>query len=345
LGDTQSETFAAATRQAEACEGPDLKAAEARVPRLKLLELLKLLKKWGFALVPFAGLLELTAHLVQTTEGVVPAAEWKAARDVVAKKVRPTDLVVFAPAWTDPLGREYFGKDLATLEREARPDETRFPRAIEVSIRGKHRAELAGWRLIERERVGAFTIGTYDNPAPAKLFDDLLAHASPQAMSVTRVDGGHETACPWQHGVTQSGGLGFGPPVPGDKFACPGGGFIGVSVLHALDHSPRRCFFAPPSGGGSSLRVRFLGVTFGGVIHGHHGLQAEAERMKNGPPVTLTFSVGGRPIGTVVHNDGMGWAGFELPTPELSGQNGDLVAEIASTGGNRRHYCFEADTR
>ena len=32
-------------------------------------------------------------------------------------------------------GSGWFGNDVATVAREARPDETRFPRAIEVSIR------------------------------------------------------------------------------------------------------------------------------------------------------------------------------------------------------------------
>jgi hypothetical protein len=53
----------------------------------------------------------------------------------------------------------------------------------------------------------------------------------------------------------------------------------------------------------------------------------------------------------VVHNDGDGWKPFELDTRDLaeaakaSGGKADLVADIESPSGERRMYCFEADTR
>jgi hypothetical protein len=303
-----------------------------------------LFARWGFAIVPAVGLLELLAHAKQVAS-TVPEKDWDAARVAVEKIAAPTDLVLFAPLWTDPIGREHFGDALADVTRTARPDESRFPRAIEVSIRGKHRPELEGWKSVAREKVGAITITTLENPHPVHVIDDLLTHASPGGMSVHRIDGGRDTDCPWTQTATQAGGLGAGPAVPGERFACPGGNFVGISVIHALDHSPRRCFFAPPGGGSSVLRVRFANVAFGDALHGHAGLQNEAERDKTGAPVTLTWKVGERVIGKLVHHDGEGWRGWELATPELKGQKGDLVAEITSSSGNRRHFCFEADTQ
>jgi hypothetical protein len=94
-------------------------------------------------LVPAAGVLELVGHLVQT-HSVVSERDWMQARDIVASLATPEDLVAFAPRWTDPLGRHYFGDRIATLEREGRPDETRFVRAIEVSIRSKHLPAFEG---------------------------------------------------------------------------------------------------------------------------------------------------------------------------------------------------------
>ena len=72
------------------------------------------------------GLLELGAHVVQT-HGAARDADWQAARDYVGSQVKPEDLVTFAPRWVDPVGREQFGPAIATLEREARPDETPLP--------------------------------------------------------------------------------------------------------------------------------------------------------------------------------------------------------------------------
>jgi hypothetical protein len=314
------------------------------------------LKKWAFALVPAAALLELGAHFVQTSSGVVPDADWEQAREIVRGKLQEGDLLLFSPRWTDPLGRQHFKDELASVEREAYPDVTRFARAFEVSIRGAHARELAGWREVARERAGAVSIVTWENPAPAKVIDDLVARAARQEMRVTRVDGPRQNECPFGQYGAQTGGLGFGPAVPSARWACPGGNFAGVTVLPALDYSPRRCIYAPPAGSGSALRLVFPGVHFGRTLHGHHGLYVEAERNKNGAPVTLTLrteepspeaagQIDSKVLAQFVHRDGAGWSGFELDTSDLAGKTVDLVAEITSPNGSRRMYCFEADTR
>ena len=282
-------------------------------------------------------------HVWQTTLGVVPEADWRAAREVVKQKAQPSDLIVFAPTWTDPLGRKFLKDDLATLEREARPDESRFPRAIELSIRGKHRAELAGWRSVGKEKVGAITITTLENPAPVKVKDDLVTHANAQGMTVQRIDGARESDCPYQAAGTRTGGLGFGLAIPNERFNCQAGGFLAVSVLQPIDHSARKCLYAPPQGGGSLLRVRFANVAFGKSLHGHHGIHWHQER--GGSPVSLLWKAEGKNLGRVVHNDGDGWKGFELDTADLDGKKGELVAEISSANAATRMYCFEADTR
>jgi hypothetical protein len=302
------------------------------------------LRKWAFVAVPAIGLLEIGLHARQTF-GAVPASDWRAAHDVVKSMVKPEDLVLVAPRWADPLGRQYLGAEILTPEREGRADETAFPRAIEVSIRGAHAPELEGWRRAEERKVGKVTITTFENPSPVTVLDRLLAHEGPDKMQVFRIDGEKETECTWVRGAPQAGNLGFGPAIPGSKFSCPGGAFVGVSVIATLDYTPRRCFYAPPSGGGGVLRIKFKDVAFGHLLHAHHGIYVEAERHKDGAPVTLAFSVDDKVLARVVHNDGDGWKGFELPTEEYAGQRKDLVADITSPNGNRRMYCFEADTR
>jgi hypothetical protein len=295
-------------------------------------------RRWAFAAVPAVGLLELAAHATQVTS-VAPERDWKAARDYVATQAKEEDLVAFAPTWADPIGRLYFGAAIATLEREARADEQRFPRAFEVAIRGAHLAGLRGWRRRDERRFGAVTVTTWENPAPMPVLDDLVSAVDPQHMRVSFGD----RDCPFVHSQTQSGGLGFGPAIPGDRFACTGGAFVGVSIVADLDYIARRCIYAPPSGGGA-LRLRFLGVKFGRELYGHHALYVEAERSKQGAPVTITFSVGTSIVGSVVHRDGEGWKPFELDTAEIANKQDDLTAEITSSG-DRRMYCFEAATR
>jgi hypothetical protein len=293
--------------------------------------------------VPLVGVVELVLHVKQTSVDVVPDTDWAAARDAVSAEARPDDLVLFAPFWVDPIGREHLG-ELAGLRREARPDETRFTRAFELSIRGAHRAELDGWKKSSERTVGKITIAVYENPAPVKLHTDLLDLVSADRLTVSRVDGAAETPCPWQHGVGQPGGLGVpqGPAVPGDRFACSGGGYVGAAVLHALDHHPHLCLFVSPQGAGT-MRLRFGKVVFGNSLHGHSGVQWVNERTPSPERITLAFSAFDRPIGQNVHKVGAGWTGFELPTPELAGKKGELVAEI--TNATPRSYCFEADTR
>ena len=289
--------------------------------------------------LPVVGLLELAAHAIQA-RSTTSDPDWEAARTYVAAQAKPEDLVAFAPRWVDPIGREHFGPRLATLEREARPDETRFPRALEVSIRGAHLPAFDGWRRAGEQRFGSVTVTTWENPAPAQILDDLVSLVDPQHLRVSRGD----SDCNFVHGSPQSGNLGYGPAVPGDRFNCPGNGFVGVSVVADLDYVPHRCIFAPPPGN-APLRLRFADVRFGRSLHGHHALYVEAERDKKGAPVTISFKSGDSTIGSVVHRDGEGWKPFELDTTPLAGQHGELVVEIASPGGDRRLYCFEADTR
>jgi hypothetical protein len=310
-------------------------------------------QRWGFAAIPAAALIELGAHVVQT-HSVVRDADWRAARAYVASQVKADDLVTFAPGWVDPIGREQFGDEIATLEREGRPDETRFPRAFEVSIRGAHTPALATWARGGEQRFGDVTVTTLENPAPARVLEDLVSLVSPERLRVSHVDGDHESPCAFSRGSGQSGGLGFGPAIPGERFSCPGGALVGASVMADLTYRPRRCIFAPVAGGKGFVRLRFLDVKIGRTLHGHHGIYVEAERNRTGAPVTITFKVGDALVGSVVHHDGDGWKPFEFDTSEIHGdeKNGgaadpraDVVAEIASPNADRRTYCFEADTR
>jgi hypothetical protein len=316
------------TRPKTACKlGPPLSRAPNR------------LQRWAFAVVPMVGLVELAAHVVQTRP-VAQQVDWGAAREYVMAHARREDLVAFAPTWVDPIGRAQFGPALATLEREARADETRFPRALEVSIRGAHLPAFASWRRSGEQRFGSVSVTTWENPAPAAVLDDLVSRVDPQHLRVSRGD----AECAFVRGTPQTGGLGFGPTIPGNRFVCPAGAFVGASVVADLDYVPHRCIFAPPPGN-APLRLRFGDVHFGRSIHGHHALYVEAERDKKGTPVTLSFKAGDALLGAVVHRDGDGWKPFELDTSAFAGQKGELEVEISSPGGDRRLYCFEADTR
>jgi hypothetical protein len=316
--------------------GDDKRGAQARIGQAW--------SRWAFAIVPVIGLLEVGAHVFQACSHV-DEGDWRAARDYVAAQATADDLVAFAPRWADPLGREFFGPALATLEREGRADESRFARAFEVSIRGAHLDATAGWRRSAERSFGAVRVTTLENPARAPVLVDLVSRIDPEHVRVTQVHSNGEAECPFVRTGVASGNLGSGPAVPSDHAACPGGGFVGVSVAADLDYHPRRCIYAPPPGPGSLRRLRFPGVRLGRSLRGHHMIYVEAERDRAGAPVTITFRIGDSVVGQAVHRDGEGWKGFEFDTSSLAGQDAEVVVEIASPGSDRRLYCFEATTR
>ena len=271
-------------------------------------------------------MVELLAHLVQT-HSVVSDEEWHAARDAIRAKVRPDDLVAVAPYWADPIARQMWKDEILSIAREARPDATRFPRAIEVSMRGQHLDEIAGWKVESTEKVGPFTLTVYDNPSYTPLKDDLVNHAAPGKMEVSVVAGGTAAECQFTRGRVETGGLGFGPAIPADRVSCPGGGTLAATVMQPADYRPHRCLFAPPLGGGKTMRVRFLGVAFGNVLHGHAGIDWDSTAHVDEPPVTLVWKVADRTIGRIVAGNHNGWKGFDFDTRNLAGQEGEIVAE------------------
>lgn len=303
-------------------------------------------RRWAFVVVPAVGIVELVLHL-QQTHSVVPDRHFADAAQSIEKELKPDDLVLFAPKWVDPVGREMAGPNIMTMARSAHPDETRFARAFELSIRGEHRPEVAGWQKTEERQFGGVTVTVLTNPSHAVVKDDLVRHLTPDQATAYRVDlgSGMEQPCAYNVGPTQSGGVyyPFGPATPGARWNC-NGTFAGVSVIQDLEHDPRQCILAPTVGPGGALRIKFANITFGNSVHGHHSLHYDSERHATGEIVSLVFKSGDKNIGRAEHRVGTGWTGFELSTQELAGQRGELTVDVISRS-QLRQYCFEADTR
>jgi len=294
--------------------------------------------------VPLVGVVELGLHMKQTSADMIPAEDWTAARDIVKADLKPEDLVVFEPFWSDPLGRQAFGPEIASLKREGRSDEQRFARAFEVSIRGFHNEAFAHWKKAGEKKAGAITITTYENPGYTKVIDDVIDLLGTDRATVTRVEAaGGESPCVYQHGATAGGStvVPQGLLTPASKFVCSGG-HVGVAVLHDLEHHPRLCLYATPIQN-ATLTLKFANVPFGAPLHGHAGVHWVADRTPSQERIPLSFSANGRPLGTHPHRVGTGWVGFELPTEELAGKKADLVIEVGSS--STHYFCFEATTR
>jgi hypothetical protein len=100
---------------------------------------------------------------------------WARAEAVVRQGYRPGDLIVFAPAWIDPVGREHLG-DLIPIEAAARMDADRFAVIWEVSIRGARAPETRGLTPAS-VTGGEVTVRRFERE-PVEVVADLLATPS-----------------------------------------------------------------------------------------------------------------------------------------------------------------------
>ncbi|MFO0678998.1 MAG: hypothetical protein U0169_20890 [Polyangiaceae bacterium] len=289
-------------------------------------------------LVPVVGVVEYGLHVWQVRD-VVSDADWAGARELVQRTAKPEDLVTFAPRWIGPVAQMHFGDGIASLPRIAHADVTRFPRAIEVSVRGRHDDELSGWRTSQEERAGKVTVRVLENPSVLPVLVDLVTRVETRQVSVAR----DSTPCAPVDGAAQTGQLGYGTAIPGHRFQCAAG-FLGASVLADLEYRPRRCIYAQPPGGGSTLHLAFPGVKMGTSLMGHHAISVHQERDKTGASVALTVRVGDKTLGRNVHADGEGWKSFEFDTRPLEGQTVEVLVDVSSAAGGRP-YCFELTSR
>ena len=108
---------------------------------------------------------------------------WSRAASVVRQAYRPGDLIVFAPAWADPIGRLHLG-DLIPLEMAGRMDSARYGRIWQLSIRDAVAPDVAGLAPVEDHEIDGVTVRRYER-APAVVVADVV-----DAFATARRDGG-----------------------------------------------------------------------------------------------------------------------------------------------------------
>lgn len=301
-------------------------------------------RRWGWLLVPLLGLWELLAHFWITSR-VPTDADWRAARSYVAGARRDGDLVASAPLWTDPLLRLHLG-DQVSLRDAARPDATRYRRALVATIRGGENPDFRGWPEASRERFGGVTVRVLRNPTPAQPLYDFVEHLHPPDAAVFR----GATPCDFRAGLrVEGGGLGGGALAGPERYLCgEPWNYVGRTIIEDMDHRGRLCVWSHPVVE-VPMRTEYRDVPMGAVLRGHHGIAYEAERGgdhgETGPPVTLVVRAGERVLGRDVHTDGEGWKLFEFDTRELRGTRQTITFEVTFRVAGNRHYCFEGDTR
>ncbi|MCL2823782.1 MAG: hypothetical protein FWD57_07310 [Polyangiaceae bacterium] len=301
------------------------------------------LRAWWFVPIILVAVVEIILHISQTRPQI-GEKDWPGIRESLESQIQPADLVAFSPLWIGPIARMNLGDGLMTIQRVARADESRFPRAFEVSLGSSRNPAFSTWPMEHEERIGGLRLRRFKNPGYMPVIDDLVGHADGSRMTAEIVRE-EPDLCTWRVGRPVTGGIHFGTAHPAARYHCKRNVWVGETVSADINYTPRRCIYAPPPGYGGVLRLRFGEVQFGAKLHGHHALYVESERHKKGAPVRIVFSSGGESLGEAIHEDGQGWVGFVIDTPDLQGKTAELVAEISAEWVNPRAYCFEATTR
>jgi hypothetical protein len=298
--------------------------------------------KHYWLLLPLLAVAELVS-LGVTMARVPPLDDWRAAADFVRSAEQPGDLVVSAPAWTDPLLRLVLG-DRLTLAQAGRSDTDAFTRLWALSTRGEDPREApakapAFTRLFGRVRVLRWDLGA----SPVQY--DLVAHV--REAEVTRVEGDAALPCPWRVGTAQAGGLGGGAATPAERFDCDARRpwlWVAATVQEDLELEARHCVYQHPQGR-EPIRTTFRDVPLGTRLVLYGGPYAEHERMGEHGPIDVVVKVAGRIAGRMTHRDLDGWKRMEVTTAAQPGTRGDVAIEVSAENPHLRTFCWAAQTQ
>jgi hypothetical protein len=304
------------------------------------------LGRYWFVLVPLLAVGELGAHLYFARRPP-DLQEWRDVAPAVSSLRRDEDLVIVAPAWAEPVARMAVGDGLMPLRDVARPDESRYAAALEISLLGQRSGLTRNWSLLEERAAGKFTLRRLKNPEHQPIAYDFVEHVN-GADASARVHNQADQPCEWRESAPlYAGGLGGAPTFPAQRFVCPTAPmhvFVGVTVIEDQHYMPRRCIMMhAPSGG--YLETTFRDVPLRSELRGHSGMRWIVERELTGAPILLEVWIDGERVGQDVHVDGEGWKPWRMPLGAHAGQTKSVSFRVSSSKESQRQMCWEADTR
>jgi hypothetical protein len=236
-------------------------------------------RRRAFAFLLPAALIALVAigqvGAVACAEKRVPSErDWERAAAHVRERHVPDELIVFAPAWLDPVGRLHLG-DRIPIEMAARMDAARYRAIWELSARRARAPETRGLEVAHEARFGDVRVRLYEQE-PVVVVTDFV-----EALSTASVEGA------WAQR----------PRV----------------ALEEVAFSPRRCVRAVPSPGGEG-RIRFEGVALGGELVGYAGLADIFTLRDIREPGGLRVRIDGEEVAELELGIHDGWVRFAVAT-------------------------------
>lgn len=231
--------------------------------------------------------------------------DWQALSSALRAAHRPGDLIVFAPAWIDPLGRQYLG-DLIPIEMAARPDAARYAVVWEVVEEGARAPDTAGLTADRTEEFGRLLLRHY-RQTPATVVTDFAAALPAATVS----------------------GRGKGRP----------------SVrLEEVGFAPHRCVLVVPQPD-ETVRLTYPSVALGGELVGHVGLADVFTRRDVRDPARLAVSVDGRQVAAVTVGVDDGWVTFRAKTAARATASVEIAATALGPHARDRRVCFTLEAR
>ncbi|MEN9578237.1 MAG: hypothetical protein RJA70_1246 [Pseudomonadota bacterium] len=294
-------------------------------------------------MIPALGLLELLAH--GYFRSAAPRdSDWDALVTPLRELRKNRELVVVAPGWAEPHARRVFGDAEMPLRDVARPDESGYARAVEISLLGDR--ALPSWAVLAEKDHGLFTLRVLENPSYEQVHLDFIDHFSAEAAAAFTGSERDPRPCTFNLNAQVSNGAVRGHPTfPKERFECGGDAqFVGITVIEDERYRPRRCLWANPARG-QATTLRFKQVTLHERIHGFGGVSFFDERDGEGGSVQLEARVGDHLVGKYQHLPGEGWTGFEFNTSTYKGQQHDVEFRTSAVKGRPRGFCFQADLR
>jgi len=294
---------------------------------------------WAWALVACVALLEVGAQPL--IRAAVPDDDaWKSAADFVRARYRPTDRIVAAPLWVDPIVRHHLG-DLLSFSMAAPSDSAGIDRVWELSVRGA--VSRSDPPDIEEDFGGVWV--RMWRLSPENIEYDFVDHVTQAEVELVGPEG--PGRCPYRKVRPDRGGLGRGPMPPDSRFVCDGRRpwlWVGQTVLADLELRPRQCISQHPAGL-EPFRVTFFDVPLGDRLVVHAGIDYTAERQQIYSPVTLRVFIDDQLAGELVHHDGDGWSRTEVDTSELGPGPSTVRFETTTTDPKARLFCWAASSR
>jgi hypothetical protein len=231
--------------------------------------------------------------------------DWRALSASLRSRHRPGDLIAFAPAWIDPLGRRFLG-DLIPLDMAGRMDAARYATIWEVAERGARSPDTDGLEPVESGDFGALVLRRYQQK-PAVVATDFTA-ALPGARATGRSRGRPSVS------------------------------------LEEVGFAPHRCVLVVPAPD-QTARIAYSGVELGAQLVGHVGLADVFTRRDVREPARLVVSIDGRAVADVTVGVDDGWVRFAAPTTPRAGAVVEFAATAVGPRARDRRICFAAEAR